>query len=183
MGRADNVRCSEPTQGMLLRSKSKVAQHVLEARPLAEAQRALLLHLYVLRPQPDARRGSSRPWPLRWNKARRHARLHGVPHHLVARSQHLLPLRARPAQLRNSAIHSFRHAAHGVGVLLALLLQPSIGEPLVEGLKKRTGSIKANGALEIGRVFTVETPRINMQVSCVCFPTNIFSHNMLGIKH
>ena len=132
LGRADNVQCSKPTHGILLRSKSKVAQHVLEARSLPEAQHALLFHLYVL--HPDARRGSSWPWPLRRHEARRDSRLHGVPHRLIARSQHLPSLRARPTQLWNSAVHGFRHSAHGVGVLLALLLQPAIREPFVECL-------------------------------------------------
>ena len=48
---------------------------------------------------------------------------------------HLLPLRARPAQLRNPAIHGLRHAAHGVSVLVVLLLQPAIGDPLIEGFR------------------------------------------------
>ena len=51
---------------------------------------------------------------------------------LLGGSEDLPPLCARPPQLRNSAIHGLRHAAHGVGVLLALLLQPSIRDPLVE---------------------------------------------------
>ena len=65
------------------------------------------------------------------NEVRRHVRLHGVPHYLVVCSQ--CRCARRPAQLRNSAIHSFRHAVHGVGGT-SRLLQSSVGEPLVKDL-------------------------------------------------
>ena len=92
---------------------AKVGQHVLEGGALAEAQRATLLHAFAS----TAREASSQDHSL----------------HLPGGVQHLLPLGAGPAQLRRPAVHGFRHAAHGVRVLLALLLQAAVLQPLVEG--------------------------------------------------
>ena len=51
---------------------------------------------------------------------------------MLGGSEDLPPLCARPPQLRNSATHGLRHATHGICVLLALLLQLAVLEPLVE---------------------------------------------------
>ena len=88
---------------------SLISKPVLEGGALAEAQRATFVS--------TAREASSQDHSL----------------HLPGGVQHLLPLSAGPAQLRRAAVHGFRHAAHGVRVLLALLLQAAVLQPLVEG--------------------------------------------------
>ena len=52
-----------------------------------------------------------------------------------------LPLRRGVPQLWDAAVDRLRHAAQFVRVGLALLLEASVGEPLVEGLRfKHSGS-------------------------------------------
>ena len=60
-----------------------------------------------------------------------------VPRHPV----NALPLRRGVPQLWDAAVDRLRHAAQFVRVGLALLLEASVGEPLVEGLRfKHLGS-------------------------------------------
>ena len=54
---------------------------------------------------------------------------------------------------------------------------------VLSSFKKRTGSIRVNGARVGGPVSTVGTPHISLLESCACCPTNSFSHSRSDIMH